>query len=162
MGLQDTQAPFIAWSHADEQCEPYDAFRGFEILRHQPVPLGVVKGTRLGRDKKNAAVTHVFEFLARLILGLNIKEINAQPKVFHRQLLNTFSNPPKTFAFDLYGLFMASKHGYRIESFPVSFPNRVHGLSKWSSTILSRSKTIFGMILFMIKLAFQEGRLCGK
>lgn len=161
-GLQQTTAPIVGWSHADQQCEPADVFRAYEVLKKHPTPKTLIKGTRLARDKKNAAVSRIFEIFARVILGLKVNEVNAQPKIFHRGLLSVFSSPPKTFAFDLYALFMACKNGYRIESISVNFPNRVHGLSRWSATLIGRTKTILGMILFMFKLVKKEGRLCER
>jgi hypothetical protein len=69
------------------------------------------------------------------------------------------TTPPKTFAFDLYVLYHAQKAGLAIETIPVVFPPRVHGLSNWSSHFLSRYKTILGMIKYMWDLRKAEGPL---
>ncbi|MCG3203785.1 MAG: Dodecaprenyl-phosphate galacturonate synthase [Elusimicrobia bacterium] len=158
-GLEATCAPLVGWSHADEQCDPKDAFNAYDFLTKAADNKLLIKGERLGRDRKDVWVSRAFEFLGYLILGLKTKEVNAQPKVFHRELLNSLKNPPQTFAFDLYVLFQAQKNGFSYKSIPVQFPKRKHGLSHWSSTFLGRYKTMIGMVQFMFRLALQEGRL---
>jgi glycosyltransferase involved in cell wall biosynthesis len=158
-GLQSTTAPIVGWSHADQQCDPENAFSAYQILKESSAPRCLVKGVRFGRNWKDQFVSRVFEFFARVILGLKIQELNAQPKVFHRELLALMKEPPKTFAFDLYALYHAQKANYEIKTLDVPFPPRVHGASKWAAHFLTRYKTIAGMIVFMTSLMRKEGRL---
>lgn len=157
-GLQNTQSQFVGWSHADLQCDPVNAFLALDIVKKYPRQC-LVKGVRSGRDKKDIFVSRVFETLARLILGVSVHEMNAQPKVFPHEMLKLLKNPPKTFAFDLYALFNAQKAGYEIQTIPVLFPPRIHGVSNWASHFLLRYKTIWGIIKYMFHLARTEGRL---
>ena len=160
-GLKACTAPIVGWSHADQQCDPADAVKAyFEVEGAQRAGHKIlVKGVRSGRNWKDIIVSRVFELVARVLLGLKIHELNAQPKVFSRELLNRVTAPPKTFAFDLYVLYQAQKAGLEIRTIPVVFPPRVHGLSNWSSHFLSRYKTILGMINYMWALMKAEGRL---
>ncbi|MGQ0508219.1 MAG: glycosyltransferase family 2 protein [Myxococcaceae bacterium] len=157
-GLKVTSAPFIGWSHADQQCDPKDAFRALALVRLAPQEKTLVKGTRVGRNWKDQAVSRTFETLARAILGMSVWEVNAQPKVFPRALLDTLDDPPKSFAFDLYTLFRARRDGYTFETITVQFPPRVHGVSNWAATFAGRYKTILGMVRYMVTLARSEGR----
>lgn len=160
-GLKATESPVIGWSHADQQCDPADAFKAYHVLeehREKGAPI-LVKGVREGRNWKDIVVSRVFEALARIILGVSVYEMNAQPKVFERTLLEKLKDPPKTFAFDLYVLYHAQKAGRSIATIPVAFPPRVHGLSNWSAHFFSRYKTIWGIICYMKNLAHTEGRL---
>ena len=156
-GLQATRAPYVGWSHADLQCDPADAFTALALVRAAPKRL--VKGVRHGRNWKDQSVSRVFAGFAQALLGLSLSEINAQPKVFSRELLATFIAPPSTFAFDLYALYHAAKAGYEIKTIDVQFPPRVHGLSNWAATFAGRYKTIWGMIRYMWELQGREGRL---
>ena len=79
--------------------------------------------------------------------------------MFARGLLAKISNPPKTFAFDLYVLYQAEKAGFVTKTIPVEFPPRIHGTSKWAFSFMSRYKTILGMIRYMWQLSLREGRL---
>lgn len=158
-GLQTTTAPIVGWSHADLQCDPSYAMKAFHLLKAFNDEKKIVKGTRFGRNWKDQFVSFIFRMMAKFILGIGINEINAQPKVFRRALLEKLENPPFTFAFDLYVLYKALKNGYRIQTIDVIFPPRIHGTSKWAATFLSRYKTIFGMIRYMWNLSKSEGRM---
>ena len=68
-------------------------------------------------------------------------------------------NPPKTFAFDLYVLYHATRQKFRIDAISVLFPPRIHGTSKWAATFFGRYKTILGMIAYMRVLSKTEGRI---
>lgn len=156
-GLKAADALFLGWSHADEQCDPGDAFKALGILRQSDQPEStLVKGHRHGRDIKDRIVSAVFKFLARCILWESLDEINAQPKVFHHNLLSRITKPPPNFAFDLYVLYQAVQTGYRIRTLPVLFPPRIHGVSNWASSFAGRYKTILGMIAYMFKLKFGQ------
>lgn len=156
-GLKTTTAPIIAWSHADMQCDPADALKGFKIVKESAEKKIFVKGVRTGRDWKDKFVSQVFQIFSRVILGLSINEINAQPKVFSRDLLNFVTTPPHNFAFDLYVLFQAQKQKYEFKTINVLFPPRIHGVSNWASNFFSRYKTILNMINYMIELRQKEG-----
>lgn len=162
-GLATTTAPLVGWSHADMQTDPMDAFLAAKIIQEKDhtalAAKYLVKGERQGRNWKDVLVSRVFAFCASLILGLDVNEINAQPKVFNRDLLRHLVNPPVTFGFDLYALFHAQKAGYVFEPIRVKFPDRQHGLSKWSATLSSRRRTIIGLLRYMWQLRKLEGHL---
>jgi glycosyltransferase involved in cell wall biosynthesis len=156
-GLQTTQAKYVGWTHADMQCDPADAFRALQIARTRRRTL--VKGVRDGRAVADIAVSRTFEGLARLLLGLDAYEINAQPKVMERELLTCFRDPPTSFAFDLYALYQAQKAGYGFKSVDVRFPPRIHGVSKWAASFAGRYRTILAMVRYMLQLRQEEGVL---
>lgn len=160
MGLKSATAPFVGYSHADQQCDPKDAFTALSLLQSSSREGRklLVKGVRNGRNWKDIFVSRIFELFSRLLLGFGAYETNAQPKVFPHALLGKLENPPKSFAFDLYLLYCAKKAGYEFQTIPVHFPPRVHGVSNWTSTFLGRYKTILGMIRYMYVLGRTEGR----
>ena len=158
-GLKSTHAPVIGWSHADMQCDPTDAIKAFKILNSHSNTKLFVKGARSGRDWKDRFVSRVFETFSQTILGLKVYEMNAQPKVFRRILLESMANPPFNFAFDMYVLYQAQKQGYEIQTIPVLYPPRIHGVSNWASNFFSRYKTILNMIKYMFELKNKEGRI---
>jgi glycosyltransferase involved in cell wall biosynthesis len=158
-GLKTTSAPIVAWSHADQQCDPADAMKAYLQIANSKTTKALVKGERYGRNWKDRIVSRVFEFCALVILGLRVREMNAQPKVFSRELLSLMKDPPKSFAFDLYALYIAQKNNFAISTIPVLFPPRAHGVSNWASSFLGRYKTILGMIKYMWQLSTTEGRV---
>jgi len=158
-GLQQTDAEFVGWTHADQQCDPLDAMKAMRIVQKTSGRRILVKGERYERHPRDKFVSRVFELIARIVLGLKVYEINAQPKVFSKALLSLLKAPPWTFAFDLYVLYNARKAGYDFQTLQVRFPPRIHGTSKWAATFFGRYKTILGMIKYMFHLAGREGRI---
>lgn len=157
-GLKESQSEFVGWTHADLQCDPRNAFLAVKLLEGQKQPKILVKGVRMGRDWKDKLVSRVFEFLAYIILGLRMYEMNAQPKVFPSRLLREMKSPPHTFALDLYLLYIAQKMKYEVMTLSVYFPPRIHGVSNWAGNFVGRYKTILAMIRYMWQLLFSEGR----
>ena len=158
-GLNSTKAPVVGWTHADMQTDPVDAFKACQMVSESRASKVLVKGKRHGRNWKDSFVSHVFEGFTRLMLGLKTREINAQPKVFNRELLALLTAPPKSFAFDLYALYHAERAGFTVQAIPVLFPPRIHGVSNWAATFFGRYKTILGMISYIQSLCRSEGRL---
>ncbi|MBI4634963.1 MAG: glycosyltransferase family 2 protein [Candidatus Rokubacteria bacterium] len=153
MGLKATNAEYLGWSHGDLQTDPADVFRAFAKLRSMPDHRGVlVKGARQRRDVGGALLTYGMQTMAQLILRQPLRDINAQPKVFHRSLLAYVVAPPKDLSFDLYVLYVALRAGWKIETVPVSFERRRHGQSKWAVGVRSRWRHISAAVRYMIRL----------
>ncbi len=147
-GLRAATGGTLAWTHADEQCDPEDVFVAWEIQRAKGEKC-LVKGRRYERALGDMLFSRGFELVALGLLSQYVHEINAQPKVFDAALMKTATNPPYGFPFDLYMLLKAKEAGFHIESIPVRFPPRRHGESRWASTFRSKFRTIAGMVRFM-------------
>lgn len=156
-GLSQACGRYLAWSHADMQCSPADVFAAFHKLLAEPNPAKtLVKGQRQNRPLRESLTTIGMQILARLILGQPLKDINGQPKVFHRDLLDHLTRPPKDFSYDLYVLSTALRLGWRLETVPVIFHKRLHGVSRWAYSLFSRWRHILATIIYMIKLALND------
>jgi glycosyltransferase involved in cell wall biosynthesis len=166
VGLRAAGPGLVAYSHADQQCDPEDAFRGFErLMAAGPGSRLLIKGRRRGRDLRGWLVSRGFELSAKTLLDRRLHEINAQPKVFASELVAAFDDPPDDFAIDVYVLLRALQFGYRIEEIDVRYPPRIHGESNWSSTLRSRVSTIARLMSYMLELRraeVQEGLAAGR
>ena len=83
-------------------------------------------------------------------------EINAQPTIFTRALLNEFVNPPLDFMLDLYAYNKAISLGYKQKKFSVNFSQRKYGVSSWNKNVFSRIKFIYKTIRFSLILRFRN------
>jgi glycosyltransferase involved in cell wall biosynthesis len=157
-GLQAARGEILAYSHADAQTPPEDVFRAFELIEGGSVDIHrtIIKGHRPGRDKSNF-FTRWLRIITRLCTGLKIVDINGQPKVFHRSLLETMTNPVKDFAYDTYVLYVASRKGLSVKTIDVKFEKRLHGQSKWASTLIRKSKTIAEYTRSIFMMSRQDG-----
>lgn len=150
-GLRAAPPGIVGWTHADEQCDPEDAFRAWEIVRAASRPT-LVKGRRQGRAASERLVSAGFAMLATLVFARRLSEINAQPKVFPSDLLGRLDSPPDDFCLDLYVLVRARDAGYDPVAIDVAFPPRRHGTSNWAATWRSRARTMAGFVRYMLRL----------
>lgn len=139
-GLAAATAPVVSFTHADLQCPPENLIEAYEIyLKNNRSCL--VKGRRIGRRPKlDEVVTGWFNFLSRLFLGIKA-DINAQPKLFDRSLVDSLMKGPNDFAFDLYVLAMARRQNIPIIEFDVDYEQRQWGQSKSAANPWLRFKT---------------------
>lgn len=153
-GLRAAVGDALAWSHADLQTDPADIFRAWQRYRQADRPRQtLVKGRRRGRALQERVVTWGMQTLATVLLRTRLHEINAQPKVFHRDLLNCLADPPIDLNFDLYVLYVAKQCGWRVETIPVDFPPRQFGESSWATTWRSKIRAMARSARYMLQLA---------
>ena len=153
-GLNNCDAEIIGWSHGDLQCPPEDVFRGYSIYRKLNNKRLFLKGKRRGRDWKSLFRSYWLDVFAMIILFRIYNDINGQPKIFHRDLLRTFRNPPNGFSYDLYVQDRALNYGYEVKSFSVRLEDRTFGLSKWTYSTIAKISTIKSYIKDIIKIKF--------
>ncbi|VVB78735.1 UDP-N-acetylglucosamine--dolichyl-phosphate N-acetylglucosaminyltransferase [uncultured archaeon] len=153
-GLNSAKGEFLCWTHADMQTDPSDTIKALEIIQKQKNPeKSYVKGNRHRRPFFDKFFEFGMSIFESAILGTYLYDINAQPNLFHKSLLNLMKNPPTDFSFDLYVYYLAKKSKYKIVRFPVLFPKRIHGESKWNSgDFKSKYKFIKRTIKFSLGL----------
>ena len=113
-----------------------------------------MKGCRSGRSLQERVISFGMQTLASVLLRARLHEINAQPKLFHRELLTTLRNPPLDLNLDVYVLYAARKCGWRIVEIPVAFPPRQHGQSSWATSWKSKARTIARSIRYLVATSF--------
>ncbi len=149
-GLRTAKSGYLAFSHADMQCDPRDIEKGWKILISSVSPeRTLVKGNREGRAN---FFTSCFHAASSAVLMKHFDDVNGQPKIFHKDLLGMMKKPPNGFSLDLYVQYTALRNGFAVRSFPVKFKRRLHGKSSWATGIRSRAKTIAGMSAYILKL----------
>jgi len=159
-GLQQANGQVLAWTHADLQTNPADVILAYEKfeedLKNQKC---IVKGKRIGRNWLDALFTSGMSIFASVLLSSHLKDINAQPKIFHRSLLSKLDRAPYDFSLDLYLLYIAKKNGFCIKSYPVFFNKRECGVSKGGGTLKGKfklSKRTFSYI-FELRKSMKRG-----
>lgn len=130
-GLRAVRGEFVGWTHADSQYDPKITVDGFaQLLASADPRRTLLQGERIGRNPFDAFFTGMMTVVARLVLGVRVSDINAQPKLFPRALFEAMRNPPHDFSLDLYLLFVARRAGYTVIRHPVVFGRREFGEAK--------------------------------
>ena len=84
-----------------------------------------------------------------------MNEINAQPKIFSRDILGYFLNmPEKWTVLDTYVYYQCLKNKIEIIDIEVIFKNRIYGQSKWKNNFINFISHIFFNFLYLIKIRF--------
>ncbi len=154
-GVRAAKGEIIAWTHSDLQTPVEDVFKAFDLYNSK-APLSksplLIKGWRINRTMQQVLLSFGMAVIASVLLRKKLTEINAQPKLFHRSTVDLLANAPKDFSLDLYLLITAKKHGYKIQTIDVKFPNRLHGESSWAFSWRSKFKTIWRSIKYIWNL----------
>ncbi len=147
-GLENARASTVAFSHADLQCPPEDVGRAFDLYRtkKQSGPCFVM-GRRIGeRPGADKLVTKIYNRLAAFLLGVRTPEgdpadINAQPKIFDRDMVPLLGRGPKDFTYDLFALYVCARRGIPVVALDVTYESRQWGKSKLAANPWVRLKT---------------------
>ena len=150
-GLQECRGEYIGWTHADMQTDPGDILKAYKIIQEER-GLVFVKGNRKGRPLFDQFFTWGMSLFETCYLHEKLYDINAQPNIFPRIFYLEWEEPPYDFSLDLYALYMARKKGLKVLRFPVDFPERVHGESKWNTGLASKWKFIKRTLDFSVRL----------
>ena len=121
--------------HADLQTPLIDFFGLFNLIKNKKEILG--KGFRTNNRGFDGIVSRCHESLASLILGFKMREINAQPKIFSKDLMKYFTQMPRNWTvLDTYVTYVCLKRKIKIETIDVVFKTRIYGQSKWKNNLL--------------------------
>jgi glycosyltransferase involved in cell wall biosynthesis len=152
-GLSVAEGRILSWTHADLQTDPKDVVLAYESYK---VALEsnqcIVKGERKGRNHFDNIFTIGMSFVASLLLKQKLWDINAQPKLFHRNFTDYLKNAPYDFSLDLYLLFIANTIKISINSYPVFFSNRKFGEAKGGGTLNGKIKLILRTLKYILNL----------
>jgi len=152
-GLTVATGEILSWTHADMQTDLGDALKGLDYFNSEANSEELfVKGRRQGRPLTDVFFTVGMSIFEILLLRKFMWDINAQPTMFHRKFFLTWNMPPEDFSLDLYVYYMAKKSRFVVKRFPVVFSERVHGVSKWNVSFISKYHFIKRTLIYSIGL----------
>ncbi|MGY1735184.1 glycosyltransferase family 2 protein [Geodermatophilus sp. SYSU D00684] len=153
-GLAVARAPIVGWTHADLQTDPADALRAVAAMEGAQGPV-LVKGRRYGRPVADRVFTAGMSVFETVLLRRRLTDINAQPTMFSRELLDQWGTPPKDFSLDLFAMYTAAERGFDIRRVPVVFAPRRFGTSSWNVDLAAKRKFIKRTVDFSLALRKQ-------
>lgn len=152
-GLKLSNGKIVSWTHSDLQCDLNDVLVCYNkysksILNEKTI----VKGKRIQRKFLDSFFSNSMAILASFIFNKKFNEINAQPKIFSRELLKDFNNAPKDFSLDLYLLYLSKVSSYKIIEHPVIYKKRIAGVSKGGDSFFGKIKLTFRTLRYIVNL----------
>jgi glycosyltransferase involved in cell wall biosynthesis len=149
-GLRRATGRIVGWTHADLQTDPADVVGGYRAFCAQLLEgRAVVKGRRVGRPVVDRLFTTGMSTVASVALAGRFSDVNAQPKLFPRALLDDMEGAPGDFSLDLYLLWLAGRKGYAVLEHPVAFGRRTHGEAKGGASLRLKWKLTLRTLAFI-------------
>ena len=90
-GLKAARGRYAGWAHGDMQYSPAEIMNAVELLRPERGEKIFLKGLRSARPFFETAFTSGMAVFESLLFGTLFRDINAQPTLFHRSLLEDLS-----------------------------------------------------------------------
>ena len=156
-GLSYAKNNFLGWTHADLQCDFSDCLEGFEILYQANLKNEsnyLLKGRRFNRNYLDVFFTRLMSIFIKVLCQFDLEDVNAQPKIFPRQLYNLFETPPKDFLLDFYLMHLSIKNNYKILNKDVYFSNRIHGEAKGGGSFFGKIKLSLRTAYYIFKYRY--------
>lgn len=146
-GLQSTNAAWVGWTHADLQTHPRDAFRALGVALERRKEKILARGRRKNRKPMEFFISRGYELALGYYWGFWGYEVNAQPKVFPRALIEKLGEAKRNILFDAFVLRTARENGYVLTSIPVRYAPRAQGVSSWNFSLKSRLRTFRALLV---------------
>lgn len=137
-GLGAAAGQAVGWIHADLQFDPAAVFQAARLYKEAGSKKIFVKGLRLGRPFTDRLFTAGMAVFETVLMSALLRDINGQPTLFDRSLLETWTSPPHDFSLDLYACVTARRAGFRVVRFEVENYARLHGVSSWNKGLGTR------------------------
>ena len=151
-GLAAARAEIVGWTHADLQTDPADVLRALPLFADADGRRVMVKGRRYGRPLADRVFTAGMSAFETALLKRPLRDINAQPTMFHRELLDQWGQAPADFSLDLFALYSAARCGFTIRRLPVVFAPRKWGVSSWNTDLAAKRRFIRRTVDFSLGL----------
>jgi glycosyltransferase involved in cell wall biosynthesis len=133
-GIKLAKGEYIGWMHADLQ---YSLSDSFKLLHQVGANKKYIKGRRRGRSLFQNFISAHMSLFETLLFGHILYDINAQPTIFHKDMLSDMADAPNDFSIDLYSYVIAKKRKFKVARYKVTFKNRAFGKSTWNSGLKS-------------------------
>jgi glycosyltransferase involved in cell wall biosynthesis len=143
-GIEIAKGEYIGWTHADLQYSLIDSLNNLDTISKD---VKFIKGKRRGRSISQNLLSANMSIFESILFGQILYDINAQPTIFHKDLLKYMPHIPDDFSIDLYTYVTAQRLKFKIFRFKVNFLKRNFGASSWNTG----TKSIFKMSIRIIR-----------
>lgn len=151
-GLNAASGEYVGWTHGDLQFGAGSVFEAAELIGKAGGGKVFAKGLRSGRPLLDRFFTAGMSLFETLLMGAPLRDINGQPTLFHRSLMEAWKDPPRDFSLDLYAYASAAKAGFRMVRFRVENLDRTRGVSSWNSGLWSRLRLVKRTIASSVRI----------
>ena len=129
-GLHAARGEYLGIIRADNQEKSEDLVRMFAALERDGVALyKAVRKNRINDGLKRIIISRVYNLLFKLLFGLRSRDLNATPKVFTREFMETSRLRSKDWFIDAEMVIKAERTGLPVGEMEIEYLPRLHGKS---------------------------------
>jgi len=150
-GLESATKELIVYTDSDLPISLLDIKKALPLIEN----CDIVQATSMikkGENIKRKVISWGYNFLLRVLFGINIKDVNSGFKIFRADVLKGMKYISKSPFVDAEIFIKAGKRGARIVEFPLIFRPRRQGESS-----VSRLSIIFQTFSDMLRFRFSSG-----
>lgn len=151
-GLLAARGLYAGWTHGDLQYPPAEVLRAAAALPPAPGETVFLKGLRSSRPAADLLFTCGMSVFESLLFLRPLRDINAQPTLFHRSLLQNWAGAPDGFLLDLFAFVRALGCGFRVLRVPVALKPRHAGASSWNRGLGAQLKLTAAYLAGSVRL----------
>lgn len=132
--LSIVETTWAGWIPGDLQIRPVEVIKLWSYISTNDLEQTVVKGIRLTREDGilNGIVSLIYTTMARFVLGVKTRDVNALPKIIPIDLISKLPKDMRDdFLFDTELLYISKKLDYKLCEIPVVWFKRHKGKSSW-------------------------------
>lgn len=151
-GVNNSEAGYIGWAHADLQFNPMDLVKKLnKVLENsENIKEVFIVGKRVNRRLFDKFFTTLMSFVVFLFRGIYFNDINAQPKIFYNKLVKDLSSFPDDFNLDLFTILKAKEKNYLFKSIQIDFEDRKFGEAKGGGSLFGKIKLSIQVFKYLI------------
>ena len=140
-GFQNSFNDKVAWTHADLQIPSDDVRAAIDyFLKFDESSNVLLKGKRYNRNYFDLFFTFFMALIGYFFTKELIYDINAQPKIFNRKIIDDIKDYPDDFLIDAHLLYNAQKNGIKIIQFKSLFKKRKFNSAKGGGSFYGKLK----------------------
>ncbi len=163
-GLKFATGRIISWTHADLQFDINDIVKFFHKNKNLIINKNFfIKGKRKNRTFLDLFFSNGMSIIVNFIFNTKISDINAPPKIFHRNLVKKILKfGPNDFCLELFLLLLVSKNHLKIHELPIKVKNRINDISKGGSSFFGKIKLTITTFKYILILYFSLNKRIWK
>lgn len=157
MGLEKTNHKYVAWTHADLQVASEDVLKLIDnYLESNNKDELLMMGRRQKRTLVDKFFTSMMSIFTFFVTGYLLFDINSQPKIFPRNLLENLDELPNDFNLDLGLLLIAKKNKFEIKLKDLVFYKRISNSPKGGGSFIGKIKLSLSTLKYLVRYFFKR------
>lgn len=157
-GFNEARKTLVLYTDADRPFDMQEVKRAVRILNESKADvISAYRNSRGGEGIKRWIYSYAYNFIIKILFGLNVKDVNFSFKLFKRNILESFTLISEGSFIDAEFLIQCTSNGFKIMQFGTDYFPRRRGISRLCNFYHIR-KIICEMIQFKRSLLLEHNK----